>query len=57
MLDKVGAGHFFNDLAISLLGRFKGGAAKAAIVSSGLQVLSPAQVLPMLLRRERLRFP
>jgi TRAP transporter 4TM/12TM fusion protein len=36
MLDKVGAGHFFNDLAISLLGRFKGGAAKAAIVSSGL---------------------
>jgi len=36
MLNKVGAGHFFNDLAISLLGRFKGGAAKAAIVSSGL---------------------
>jgi len=36
MLDKVGAGLFFNDLAISLLGRFKGGAAKAAIVSSGL---------------------
>jgi TRAP transporter 4TM/12TM fusion protein len=36
MLDKLGAGHFFNDLAISLLGRFKGGAAKAAIVSSGL---------------------
>jgi TRAP transporter 4TM/12TM fusion protein len=36
MLDKVGAGHFFNDLAISLLGRFKGGSAKAAIVSSGL---------------------
>jgi len=36
MLDKVGAGQFFNDLAVSLLGRFKGGAAKAAIVSSGL---------------------
>ena len=36
MLDKVGAGRFFNELAISLLGRFKGGAAKAAIVSSGL---------------------
>jgi len=36
MLDKLGAGRFFNDLAISLLGRFKGGAAKAAIVSSGL---------------------
>jgi TRAP transporter 4TM/12TM fusion protein len=36
MLEKLGAGHFFNDLALSLLGRFKGGAAKAAIVSSGL---------------------
>ncbi len=36
MLAKVGAGHFFNELAISLVGRFKGGAAKAAIVSSGL---------------------
>jgi TRAP transporter 4TM/12TM fusion protein len=36
MLDKVGAGHFFNDLAISLLGRFKGGPAKAAVISSGL---------------------
>ncbi len=36
MLNKVGAGRFFNDLAISLLGRFKGGAAKAAVVSSGL---------------------
>ncbi|MFZ2148306.1 MAG: TRAP transporter permease [Sedimentisphaerales bacterium] len=36
MLEKVGAGHFFNNLAISLLGRFKGGAGKAAIVSSGL---------------------
>ena len=36
MLEKVGAGRFFNELAISLLGRYKGGAAKAAIVSSGL---------------------
>jgi len=36
MLDKVGAGRFFNDLAISLLGRFKGGPAKASVVSSGL---------------------
>lgn len=35
MLDKVGAGIFFNDLSISLLGRFKGGPAKAAVVSSG----------------------
>ena len=35
MLDKVGAGTFFNDLAISLLGRFKGGPAKASVVSSG----------------------
>lgn len=36
MLEKAGAGRFFNDLALSLLGRFKGGAAKAAVVSSGL---------------------
>ena len=36
MLDKIGAGRFFNDLSISLLGRFKGGPAKAAVVSSGL---------------------
>ncbi len=36
MLDKVGAGQFFNDLAISLLGKYKGGPAKAAVVSSGL---------------------
>jgi len=36
MLDKIGAGHFFNDLAIALLGKYKGGPAKAAVVSSGL---------------------
>lgn len=36
MLEKVGAGFFFNDLAISLLGKYKGGPAKAAVVSSGL---------------------
>jgi len=36
MLDKAGAGKFFIDMALSLLGRFKGGPAKAAIVSSGL---------------------
>ncbi len=36
MLERAGAGHFYNNLAISLLGRFKGGPAKAAVVSSGL---------------------
>jgi len=36
MLNKLGAGQFFNDLAVSLFGRFRGGAAKAAVVSSGL---------------------
>ncbi|MFH1314291.1 MAG: TRAP transporter permease [Candidatus Eisenbacteria bacterium] len=36
MLDKAGAGRFYNNLAISLLGRYKGGPAKAAVVSSGL---------------------
>jgi len=36
MLDKAGAGHYFIQLALSLLGGFKGGPAKAAIVGSGL---------------------
>ncbi len=35
LLDRAGAGRFFTDLALSFLGRFKGGAAKAAIVASG----------------------
>jgi len=36
MLEKSGAGIFYNNLAIALLGRYKGGPAKAAVVSSGL---------------------
>lgn len=36
LLEKTGAGLFFNDLSLSLLGRYKGGPAKAAVVSSGL---------------------
>ncbi|QTA87762.1 TRAP transporter permease [Desulfonema magnum] len=36
MLDKAGAGHYFIQLALSLLGGFKGGPAKAAIMGSGL---------------------
>ncbi|BAI81301.1 TRAP-type transport system, permease component [Deferribacter desulfuricans SSM1] len=36
MLDRAGAGKFFIDLAVSLLGKYKGGPAKAAIVSSAL---------------------
>ena len=36
LLNRTGAGLFFNDLSISLLGRFKGGPAKASVVSSGL---------------------
>lgn len=36
MLDKAGAGKFFIELALSLLGKFKGGPAKAAIIGSGL---------------------
>jgi len=35
LLDKAGAGSFFTRLALSLLGRYKGGPAKAAVVSSG----------------------
>ena len=36
MLDKAGGGKFFIDLAFSLLGRFKGGPAKAAVLASGM---------------------
>ena len=36
MLDKAGGGHYFIQLAFSLLGRFKGGPAKAAVLASGL---------------------
>jgi len=36
MLEKAGAGHYFIQLALSLLGRFRGGPAKAAVLSSGL---------------------
>ncbi|MBE0576019.1 MAG: TRAP transporter permease [Desulfuromonadales bacterium] len=36
LLDKAGAGRFFIDLAMSLLGRYKGGPAKAAVLSSGM---------------------
>ena len=36
MLDKAGGGHYFIQLALSLLGGFKGGPAKAAILGSGL---------------------
>ena len=36
LLDRAGAGNFFIQVAFSLLGRFRGGPAKAAVVSSGL---------------------
>jgi TRAP transporter 4TM/12TM fusion protein len=39
LLDKAGAGQFFTTLAVALLGRFRGGPAKAAVVSSGLSGL------------------
>lgn len=35
LLEQFGAGQFFNDVSISLLGKYKGGPAKAAVVSSG----------------------
>ncbi|THB74825.1 MAG: TRAP transporter permease, partial [Desulfobacteraceae bacterium] len=35
LLEKAGAGQFFTNLALSFLGRYKGGAAKAAVVASG----------------------
>ncbi len=36
MLEKAGAGRYFIQLALSLLGGFKGGPAKAAVLGSGL---------------------
>ncbi|OQY49254.1 MAG: C4-dicarboxylate ABC transporter [Desulfobacteraceae bacterium 4572_87] len=35
LLDKAGAGRFFTQLALAFLGRYKGGAAKAAVMASG----------------------
>lgn len=39
LLEKAGAGHWFIQLAFSLLGHFRGGPAKAAVVASGLSGL------------------
>lgn len=36
LLDKAGAGNYFIKLAFSMLGHYKGGPAKAAVVASGL---------------------
>ena len=36
LLDKAGAGNYFIKLAFSLLGHYKGGPAKAAVVASGM---------------------
>jgi len=36
ILDKAGAGKYFVDLAFSMLGQYKGGPAKAAVLASGL---------------------
>ncbi len=36
LLERAGAGHYFIQLAFSLLGHYRGGPAKAAVVASGL---------------------
>jgi TRAP transporter 4TM/12TM fusion protein len=36
MLERAGAGNYFISVALSLLGRFRGGPAKAAVLASGL---------------------
>ena len=36
LLDRAGAGHYFIQLAFSMLGHMRGGPAKAAVVSSGM---------------------
>jgi len=35
LLDKAGAGRFFTNMALSILGKYKGGPAKSAVVASG----------------------
>lgn len=35
LLDKAGAGSFFNSIALSILGKYKGGPAKSSVVASG----------------------
>ena len=35
LLERAGAGHFFTDVSLAFLGKYKGGPAKAAVVSSG----------------------
>ena len=35
LMEKAGAGHFFTDVSLAFLGKYKGGPAKAAVVSSG----------------------
>jgi TRAP transporter 4TM/12TM fusion protein len=35
-LDKTGAGEFFNQVSLALMGRFRGGPAKTAVVASGM---------------------
>lgn len=36
VLDRAGAGQFFIDLALSLVGRYRGGPAKASVLASGM---------------------
>lgn len=36
LLDRAGAGQFFMDLALALVGKYRGGPAKAAVLASGL---------------------
>ena len=36
LLEKAGAGHYFIDVAFALLGKFRGGPAKASVIASGL---------------------
>ena len=39
LLEKAGAGKFFIDIAFALMGRFRGGPAKAAVLASGMNGL------------------
>ena len=55
LLDKAGAGNYFIKVAFSLLGHYRGGPAKAAVVSSGLTGLISGSSIANTVRSEERR--
>ena len=53
---KQGAGEYFINLAYALLGKFRGGYAKATVVASGFTGIMSGVRLQILLQQEHLQF-